>query len=1302
MRPLAWLVVALLTLLPSSGDSASVLPATRTVLGGPVPVAISFSPSAPTEFSDTPVASQVSVISVTMSDASIFAGTLAFASPNTDDGGRFALSGSNVRTNASFASLGGTTRHITVSATQNSTTVSASLDIAVTTAAPTAVLYNPDAATVLDNASIGTFITAVSVTMNSGNPFTGTLTMTNTDSGNFTLSGSNAVTNATPISPVGAHTIAVKATENGVDAGPTNLTVTVQDHTAQTQVTTQTIKNQGATLAASIPQVFGQGFAYGDLPGCLTDNYPMAKDHLGNALTTQLDDVSTWPDGSCMHVSGTIATPASISASATEQLQWWRVPGTYAAGTDHRSTADITGHDFQLLLTDVRNSAAATVGSGSITVTINTCVNDGMVTTLATGALRRSVMVTCPGIDPGATTTTLGAGISNSATGSTLVGSTAGLTTTTATTTDIVKVDSEYLLVRVVDATHVNIITRGALGSTAASHSNGATITPASHVLVKAFFDLYSDPANTANLYAIGSMPMVLMPYLNVVGADFYSYHAKYVDGVSTIRDWAATATVDQSTGISVAANTVTLPAFSDGSTLQSNQCVDFASSGTLPAPIVANKQYWLQPSANGAATYKLYAVANGSGSAVDITTTGSGTLTVTVRICQSYRTAWYSAANDQGHENFSASATALTSLYPCLDCGGGVDERKYWYSTGLIPPFDPTLVPNAMATANGFVGSTYDSTLYRPLLAIRTYKSIGSAGGPPGESPFPDWDAQAWLLQNKVSWDYVRAAGMGEIHMPWVGVLQEATARVQPFNNGASRFNAACVDSGTGRAYTQLGTPQPNWIYNGIGGGVSGILVPTSGQAAALSIGNFGVAGGDGSNPDQSHWPLDPYFQHLIFAKPWYLDQIYMSANLAQMIRWTPATLGSAQTNKQVQYNAAGTIYYAQWHFGQDRAVKTIAYSAMGATLGASSTRPEKALSADYLQENYCQWARFQSANAAALPGAGLWDTHTPCADGLTTQIGTWGLVWGKILTRRAEWDWLMDLAKQRQITAWGEPSGGNSAYFGASEYSSACIYQSVATYTGTGNWNGTHALSSTWIVDPSHIGITYPSGNGGVVFTATAPGGGAPSVFTLAFSAANLQTEQKISNGDKVRCMGNGGQQPGGTFQGPPECNPLTTQEYFFVCDLSIGASASTFTMSSDIGCTNKLSLATAITTTTKGGIVFHPITFPSTASCVMGTANCTNWSGATGQYGYYWPNLYWLVMIGKFSTSDAAVVNFDARVTNQIPLAQKQVNPRFIWVYDTLIKGLPRRRPTNDNARPTARRPRRRRASDRRLAA
>jgi len=82
---------------------------------------ISFNPPNPSVAASAPGGTVVTAIGTAWSDGSTFSGTLAFGSPHSDDGGVFAISGSNLIINPSGPGLSGDAgiqQNVTITATQ--------------------------------------------------------------------------------------------------------------------------------------------------------------------------------------------------------------------------------------------------------------------------------------------------------------------------------------------------------------------------------------------------------------------------------------------------------------------------------------------------------------------------------------------------------------------------------------------------------------------------------------------------------------------------------------------------------------------------------------------------------------------------------------------------------------------------------------------------------------------------------------------------------------------------------------------------------------------------------------------------------------------------------------------------------------------------------------------------------------------------------------------------------------------------------------------------------------------------------
>lgn len=298
--------------------------------GGPTPpTPVSMTCSAATVYTDTPTNTLVCDPSIVMSDGSTFVGTLGISN---DDAGRFSLSTTAangvLQVASSLSSVGGTTRTPAITATQNSVTIPLTVNVPVTTAIPTGITFTPASAVVLDNAPSGTLLSTITVAMNSGNPFTGSLNLTNSAGGRVTISGSTFVTTTTPL-PIGSLTAAASATENSTTVGPVNLPITVNDHTAQvTLVTANLVKTDASTISANfIPPLTYQGFRKGDLPcaqpgfaGCPAQQCPSMQLSGGTVLSYSWGGQVYWSDGSLKGARFLPRIPNSLSGAAGTTL----------------------------------------------------------------------------------------------------------------------------------------------------------------------------------------------------------------------------------------------------------------------------------------------------------------------------------------------------------------------------------------------------------------------------------------------------------------------------------------------------------------------------------------------------------------------------------------------------------------------------------------------------------------------------------------------------------------------------------------------------------------------------------------------------------------------------------------------------------------------------------------------------------------------------------------------------------------------------------------------------------------------
>lgn len=174
-----------------------------------IPTTVTLTPTAAPLPDNAAAGTVVDVVSVAMSDGSVFSGSFA-ASP----AGTVAMSGNQLVLSRALSPADDGAHQWIVSATQNGVTVSGIIQVQIT-ATPSAVTFTPTTASLPDNSAAGTTVAAVSVSMSNGSAFSGTLAAST--AGTVATSG-NLLVLARGLTPAddGSHQWQVSATQNGV------------------------------------------------------------------------------------------------------------------------------------------------------------------------------------------------------------------------------------------------------------------------------------------------------------------------------------------------------------------------------------------------------------------------------------------------------------------------------------------------------------------------------------------------------------------------------------------------------------------------------------------------------------------------------------------------------------------------------------------------------------------------------------------------------------------------------------------------------------------------------------------------------------------------------------------------------------------------------------------------------------------------------------------------------------------------------------------------------------------------------
>ncbi len=223
----------------------------------PVPVSIALTPASVALHDNSPIGAQVCGWAVTMSDGSVFAGP-----PTINPGGMVGITGSNCLLSRALTLSDDGSHSFSVSATQNGTSISATLQLNVTAATPaipTSITLTPSTVSLPSTSPIGTAVCTTVIRMSDGSTFAGALGATPpgtvvATAGKFSLSRALAAPD------VGPHTFSVAATQNAV-AIVTPLIINVTAATPPPPPPPTGVSPDGATSSAptGVPLITSAG-----------------------------------------------------------------------------------------------------------------------------------------------------------------------------------------------------------------------------------------------------------------------------------------------------------------------------------------------------------------------------------------------------------------------------------------------------------------------------------------------------------------------------------------------------------------------------------------------------------------------------------------------------------------------------------------------------------------------------------------------------------------------------------------------------------------------------------------------------------------------------------------------------------------------------------------------------------------------------------------------------------------------------------------------------------------------------------
>lgn len=638
-----------------------------------------------------------------------------------------------------------------------------------------------------------------------------------------------------------------------------------------TLVTTQTLQEESG-VASRAPVRIGMAFRKGDIPA---NNVPVLVNSADVTLTSQLDEISYFPDGSYRHAVASFF-PTTVAASSTFETKIGKVVATYAASAA-RTLADVSANNYTIELTDVRDYINTTVGSGAFTFTVNNYIsNSARTRKYATGLVRDGWCI-----------------------------------------------DGSF---------------QDVFGGTSATHIWG-----------KVWADEWTNP-DDGTPYASEINAAICLPWINVVGATSYSYKAVLKRNGVAIRDFATTKTFTDA-NVNTTNNRITIT--NHGYT--SVQAVN-PSGASLASPLAAGTIYYVYViDANTITLHTNPQDAPGGSNPVDLTTTGSGTQTLTNYFSQPYRT-WNFLNGPNAKSDWSSGAPTLRPAWTTA-------EKTYWVESGAIPAMDVSLTPTAAT-----------SVTYIPNGVGNIRAQLNATGETQGIGMVPTWVSKAFMLQDAVGLQSLRVNALSAAGINSMGTLNEEVsggeiiARIPAMNNGSD---------GAGTGYSGMGTVLPNTNYWSSGNRAN--AVQPNGGTGCFS---------ESTGPDGSHWPAVATHAFLVDGSRHLLEILWASAN-RHIFSMNPSNTYRRKTV------GATTYYGLQTENSQFRSdawrMKEVAAAAF-----FGGTCSEKTYFSNIIRDNYAYFAaswptRDASWNAMRHLNVTPLDTTSPWQHGMCATVYNW-----------------------------------------------------------------------------------------------------------------------------------------------------------------------------------------------------------------------------------------------------------------------------------------------------------------------
>jgi hypothetical protein len=604
------------------------------------------------------------------------------------------------------------------------------------------------------------------------------------------------------------------------------------------------VNNTGSTLPAGSPVSFGQAFRYGDiLPG----TYPLIRDAATHMALPgqQWDEISTWRENggnnSWRHAVWAAWLPSSLANGATYQVEFLATSGTYSQSSHQALSALCSGpaaHDLKIHLTDVRNLNDTVRDSGD--ATFRACDNIANVGRDASRHLRAG------------------------------------------------NVYDEYQL------NGLFVYTSGHKDPLLYAQCNVDIFTKASDGVSAGDVRWVCHVHNSWENVAAGSTGNAGNPGPAGFANDpqSISYRPEIDDGSTSVLDWS---------GLDAKVSSATNPIQSNASvgcdTTAGNYCMSVPSStganqwyygqatrASCPSPnacvagVSDGQLYYVYPSASAAGGYGttqyvslMLSPIDSAGANFFMTgAQGTGTTSFSTRF-QHYHWETWQTLDWTGQANWSpyGTTTRVTrKVYPAFTAA----EKLYWQETGLIAPINLSQT-NVLAAYRMALGPNYE-----PFGRLNVIGFQGT-GSRPDLGISNEFAAQAFITGAQGDWDNARLFTLGTSTHGYATLLNEATGRIPPLNNGPPTGPGG---NGVGGSYAGLGAPQPGVDLNW--GGACGAATPDGLADTPHNLPNATYPADRGQwlcGTYISHMPSFNGFTYAVFGDRNFLDTMRWHGNL-------------------------------------------------------------------------------------------------------------------------------------------------------------------------------------------------------------------------------------------------------------------------------------------------------------------------------------------------------------------------------------------------------------------------------------